>query len=278
MKRFGLLAALLWIGLCVPSLVHAENGQTAEDPGVSEGGRNLYVGDLITLEIAGEGLSAEEIREAFRDFEIVELKEGPARTLITIRTFEPGEYSVPLRNQEIVVTVRSTLEDIQREDVFEGGTRVVEPGLAFPWRMLFYIAAGIFVLSGGVMLFRMVLKRKTIRQTPYQRFLRNCGALAAESDRYFVDLTLHFKTYLENLYPCRLMGKSSAEILDELRSIPALDPMLPEIGEWLAQCDRFKFAGVKVSTEKKREHYETLLGLAEKIHRLRTDEPKEGAA
>ena len=236
--------------------------------------RKIYPGDIVRLELEGENLTPEEVGEAFAAFDIVELREAGGKIHIAVRTFEPGEHRARLRSREIVVEVASTLEDIDRDDVFEGGTAVREAGIRFHWRILFGAAAAVFALSGGALLFRAVGRRNTKPPDPYELFLQRAGALDAESGAYLPELTRHFKTYLESLYPCRIAGKTTAETLDELRKFPPLAPVLPELADWFAECDILKFSGAAVPAGMRRELGERLLRLAGKIH----SGLKEGAA
>ena len=271
-KAYLLVIALLLFLLSLPVKTFADTAAVPE----SGGSRNIYIGDIITLKITAQGLSSDELRQAFQDFEIVELKEAPGGRLLSLRTFETGEYTILLADKEIVISVLPTSADIQRDDIFEADTWVIKPGITAHWRMFFYIAFSVFILSGGFVLSRIILKRRIKPPGPYQLFLRQAGALSAEDDNYFVDLTFYFKRYLENLYQCRIIGKTSAEILNELKKIQA--HMLPAIQVWMAECDRLKFTGVMVSIDKKREHYKELLDLAEKIDSQKIDAHKEEAA
>ncbi|MCL2747495.1 MAG: hypothetical protein FWE59_02430 [Oscillospiraceae bacterium] len=241
---------------------------------VPDGARNIYVGDIITLEITSEDfsdfsdISAAALAEAFEDFEIVELTESPEGFLLSLRTFVPGTYTARLGNKEIVIDVKSTLDDLDREGIFEGGTHVAPPGFSFPWRILFYVAAGILAASGGFILVGIVKKKRAKAPSPYHVFLRRSGELDAGADNYLVDLTLYFKEYLESLYQFRIIGKTSFEILAELVGIEALSPMLPEIGSWLTEGDRLKFTGVDVAPEEQQAHYKRLLTLVGGIDAL----------
>lgn len=260
-----LLLALLWVGM--PLRVYAEAVGDV---------RNIYVGDIITLDIATKNYSAEQLSEKFHDFEIVEIKEKTDGYLLSLRTFKTGEQSVLIGDKEIVINVESTLNDIQREGIFEGDVSVIEPGFPFHWRILFYIAAGIFALSGGFVLLKTILKRKTKTLSPHQIFLSRSGALSDADDNYLVDLTLCFKEYLESLYQCRIIGKTSAEIIFELKRLQILDTMLPEVQEWLTECDRLKFTGIRVSRDEKQDHYGKLLNLVTKIDIQKQTSNKEG--
>jgi hypothetical protein len=237
-----------------------------------DGTRSIYIGDIIKLQVSNVKLSAEELREQFQAFDIVELKDENGEYLISLRTFEVGEHKILLGDKEILINVQSTLDDIQREGIFEGDAGVAEPGILFHVRVLFYIAAGLFILSGGFVLVNTLLKGTIITPSPLQVFLRRSGSLSAENDDYFVDLTFYFKEYLESLYKFRIIGKTSAEIMNELKGINLLDTMIPEIQEWLTECDRLKFTGVKAGTELKQGHYVELLKLVKKIDTLQNEE------
>lgn len=274
-----LTALLLWLGM--PAGAFAET-IPAETDGALPESRSIYVGDIITLEIAAGSMSAEAIREAFGDFEIMALKETSKGFLLSLRTFETGAHAARIGDKEIVIHVASTLEDIDRDGVFEGGTEVLGPGFSFPWRVLFYVVAGVCILSGGFVLVRFALRRKAKAPLPYPLFLRRAGALSAQSDRYLVDLTHAFKAYIEGLYPCPVLGKTTAETLRALKGIAPLKATLPDIQAWLTECDRLKFTGVQASEKQKQAHGDALLALAAQIHarsaEQSADTRKEGEA
>ena len=227
--------------------------------------RNIYIGDIITLEIMSRDFSAAEIMAEFQDFEIIEIKEENGGYLVSLRTFEIGEHKILLGGNEIIINVQSTFEDITGVGIFDGDTRVEKPGFPFHWRILFYISTGIFILSGGFILFKTINKKKIIARTPHQLFLHRSALLSAEDENYFVDLTYYFKEYLQTVYRFRIIGKTSGEIITELKETHGLETMIPDIQEWLTECDRLKFTGVHVQNEEKQELYIKLLRLVEKI-------------
>jgi hypothetical protein len=227
--------------------------------------RNIYVGDIITLEITSDKYSEEELRYKFQDFEIIEIKKTPDGYLLSMRTFDVGQRTILLGDKEITINVSSTLDDIDQNDIFEGGTDVVKPGFAFHWRILLYITASIFVLTGAFIAIKVLTQKKTEPVSPYQRFQDRAALLKAEDDNYFVDLTFYFKEYIGSLYNRRIIGKTSSEITAELAEIPALETMLPDITNWLMECDKFKFTEIEVSIAERHDHYERLLNIAEKI-------------
>lgn len=269
MRTKGMLCSLLLILLlplaAAPAPVFAESAGESENTGTSKGSRNIYVGDIITLNISAEGFSEEDLRQKFAAFEIVELKTENDGYLLSLRTFEPGKHTILLGDKEIVIEVASTLDDMKREDIFEGDAGVMLPGFSVSRRLLFYAAAGIFVLTGSFILGKLLLKRNKKEPEPYQLFLRRSEALSVEDDNYFVDLTYYFKEYIESLHKCRIIGKTSREMTEELKAIPDLNSLLPEIQDWMLHCDNLKFSGVAVSIEEKQECYQELHHLVKKI-------------
>ena len=227
--------------------------------------RNLYVGDIIVLDIAAPPGGEDEIRRAFEDFEIVGIQVSPGGYRLSLRCFEPGERTIVLGGREFAVLVHSTLDEIRRDTVFEGGSRLLDAGFPFYWAPLLIAAACVFALSGGAVLAKAWRNRSIAPEGPYPSFLRRATALTPDEDAYLVDLTFCFKEYVGRLYGRRIIGKTSSEIAGELESIPALAPLLPFIRKWLTECDAYKFAGFEVSAEEQRLHCERLLKIAAAI-------------
>lgn len=253
LRRFFLsLAALLLLCAASPASARAE-------------ARNLYVGDIVTLTIESRGITEAELRQKFQDFEIVELIGNPEGYTISIRTFDAGERTILLNDKEIVISVGSTLDDIERDDVFEGEAGVTAPGASVHWRVLFFVAAGVFTLSGAFLSARAFFSRKAKSESAHRRFARRAAMLSAGDDSFLVDLTFYFKEYLQSVRKRRIIGKTSAEIVGEIREISALAGMLSDIESWLLACDRMKFAGIAASDDEKNRHRERLLKMVEGI-------------
>jgi len=239
---------------------------------VSAETRDIYIGDIIALEITSESVSADELKKKFQDFELIELKEQNGVYSVSLRTFITGEHIINLGNKEIIINVKSTLEDISRDDIFEGGARVAKPGAPFYRRVIFYVPAAVFIFSCGFVSVKKIIKKTKKTQTPLQLFLNNSSRLSPENKNYLADLTYNFKNYLEALYKFKIIGKTTGEIVNELKKIQELNGALPDIFEWLTECDRMKFTGVYAQNEEKEDHCKKLIGLVEKI-----DKEKEGA-
>jgi hypothetical protein len=231
--------------------------------------RKLFVGDLIELNITTQAFSEEEIREKFHDFEIVALEKKPDGYHLTLRTFETGEKVIQLGDKEIIIDVRSALEEYDRTDVFEGSPDVLSPGFLPDWRIVAGFAALLFLASGGVLLAKVFQKRKLSRLTPLQKFLKAVSQVSLEHKDAFVQLTFCLKEYLESSFSIRIRGKTSREIIRELAPVEELRERMPEIRSWLEECDYLKFSGNEGSMEKRQELFLGLKALAEAIDALK---------
>jgi hypothetical protein len=241
-------------------------------PARSDETRSVYVGDIVTLRITAPDITADTLADSFAPFEILEQTDTPGGYLLSLRTFQTGEHRIRLGNTDLLIHVRSALDEMPREDLWEGDTGVAGPDRLFPWHLLFYGSAGVFILALGLPLLRA--RRKRTRKAPnaLQGFLQRSGMLSPEDTRYLVEITYCFKKYLESLLGRRIIGKTSAEITAELTGVPLFECMLPDIRAWLTECDRIKFTGVSAGTDEKRRLYETLVHLVTGI-----DMQKEGA-
>ena len=263
-----LTVLLLWLNLAGISFAGGAGNATAT--AAADTVRNIYIGDIITLEVSAQGFSEEVLRQAFSDFEVVAIEQSTERGInsnyrISIRSFDVGEKTVNLGDKDLVIRVTSTLEDIQREGIFEGGTDIIKPGFPMQRRVVFFCAAGIFVLSCGVVLVKSLKKQKRKQENPYQLFLQRVTALSVEDENYFVALTFYFKRYIEGQYRCRIIGKTSKEIIAGLQTMRFPDAELTEIRQWLMECDRLKFTGVGSSSDEKIQLGDWLMKIVREI-------------
>lgn len=239
-------------------------------------GRSIFVGDLINIRVSTQKFTREEIKDQFKEFEIVDLKSDADGWIITLRSFETGTKTVQLGDKELAITIKSTLDEIEREGIFEGNSSPEEAAFSIDWQYAFYILLIIFLISGGVNLQRVIKKRKISSITPYRYFIDNTEKVSLYSDKYFVKLTKYFKIYMELKFSVRIRGKTSNEIIKEINCLNDLQPKLPEIEAWLTESDYCKFAGVTVSEKKKQELYEKLIKLVSKIEEKKEVEAWSG--
>ena len=263
-----LLAVLLFI--VAPKAVCAEESAGGDSFWEeSSGSRAIYIGDIITLNIMA-GISEEQLAEKFSGFEITEIKNIPGGYALSMRTFMTGEHRIVIGNKEIVINIRSAAEDIERNGLFDGDARVIGPGFPFYWRAVFYAAACGFALTGAFLLFAALQKERAKNISPRKLFMMRSGALSVYDRNFFVDLTYCFKEYIGSVHKRKIIGKTSAEIIEELSDIGQLESFIPEIKKWLADCDRMKFTGIEPSAEEKRGHCSALIGLVREIDEKNT--------
>ncbi|MDP4182608.1 MAG: hypothetical protein Q8942_16160 [Bacillota bacterium] len=227
--------------------------------------RSIYIGDLIKLKITSQNITMDELKDKFKGFEIVDIKEDTDGFLITLRTFEPGEKVVQIGNKEIKIDVKSTLKEMKRDGIYEGNLMPETAGKSVKWIYVFFILVGVFLITGGINLWWFLKRKKNTPLSPFENFINQTKNLSAADSDYLVKLTSSFKKYIESSYSCTIRGKTSSEIIDEIITMPDLQAVLPDIQNWLFESDRFKFSGITVSTEKKQELSGLLLELVRKI-------------
>lgn len=233
--------------------------------------RNIYVGDLIELKIQAQDLTLDELKDKFKDFEIVEVLNIPEGYILTLRSFEIGEKTIQIGDKEIKIIVKSTLDEIKRTDIYEGDLKPVEAGFHIKWMYVFIPLVAVFLLTLALNIRAFFKKRKISSLTPYERFSKAISGLSVDQEDFLVNLTLCFKDYLESTYFFRIKGKTSTEIIYEIGRIPRLNEKLAEIKGWLTENDYFKFSGTVAPMAKKLELMERLTELVRKL-----EESKEG--
>lgn len=227
--------------------------------------RNIYVGDLITLRISSSEYTLENLREKFSEFEIVNIQEEKEAYQLTLRSFEPGEYRVILGNKELLIVVNSTLEDLDRDNIFIADPHPLESSYNPYWQYVFSLLFIIFLLIVVISIWQFIKRKKEKTLSPYEDFRKKILGVDFDSGDFFVELTFLFKEYLENTFNCKLKGKTSEEILREMKKIPILKEKLLEIREWLAQADYYKYTGLYPTREIREKQMKLLKELVAEI-------------
>ncbi len=261
MKKSGNLLLLLIICLFLvisPARILAEE-------------RNIYVGDLIELKIQARDLTIDELKDKFKDFEIVNVSNISEGYILTLRSFETGEKTIQLGDKEVKITVKSTLDEIERNDIYEGDQNPLGAGFYIKWIYVFFPLVAIFLLTLVLNIRSFLKKKKVSSLTPYESFVKAISNLSVDQGDYLVRLTLYFKRYLESTYSFSIKGKTSTEVIYEIGRLPNLDKNLSEIESWLKENDYFKFSGTTAPMAKKLELMERLTELVKSI-----EESKEG--
>lgn len=211
--------------------------------------RNIYIGDLITLEIRSQDVSQEEIMEALEEFEVVELETLRDGYKVTLRSFEPGDKTITIGNQDINIIIASTLDDIQREDIYEGDLTPRGGGRVIPWLVIYMFVTGIFIISGIVLLISKIKKRNLRAKSPYERFKIALELVDISQGSALVEMTAILKKYIQEIFHCKIIGKTSNEIMIEVEQIEETSPYRLDIHNWLTRSDTYKFSGIYVKKE-----------------------------
>jgi hypothetical protein len=227
--------------------------------------RAIYIGDLIKLEIANTNLSKEDIRDSFKDFEIESLEKLNSGYQVGIRSFKAGEKVVNLGDKELKIQVASTLDEVNRKDIFEGDLEPKEAEKMLPLYKLLVVMVAIIALLSFLRLRKIFGKRNRKELSIYSQFRTKVEELSLKDENYFVFLTLAFKDYLEQTFNRKIVGKTSSEIIAEINYIPQLDDYLNQIKEWLNFADICKYRGKEVSLEEKKKKRDELVRIVDLI-------------
>ncbi|MCT4688180.1 hypothetical protein [Vallitalea sp.] len=231
--------------------------------------RSIYVGDLIKIEIETNSYSEDDIRAKFKDFEIVDINNTDKGYLLTFRSFETGKKTIQLDNNVIELDIKSTLDEIDRDSIYEGDGGTKSYGFSFNYSYIFYLLTAIFLIMGCISLWQYIKRRKTSLVSAFVAFKKATDEISLEERDCFVIMTLNLKNYLQTKYSCSIRGKTCNEIIIEISSINVLESFIPNIKSWLQMCDYYKFTGVVVTTEQKQELLIRLVELVEKIEQVK---------
>lgn len=228
--------------------------------------RSIYIGDLVTLEITTEDVSQEQIIEAFKAFEVVKSSKTKDGVKVTIRTFEPGEKKVTIGNEEIIITVASTLDTIKRDEIYEADLTPRGSKTVIPWLYIYIGVCLVFVISGGILLIRRLRQGKTKSLSPYGRFQLGLERIDSQDKKSLVKMTGVLKLYMEEVFYTRIIGKTSSEIMVEISQIEGTMPYREDIKQWLHSCDTYKFSGISVAPEQIQKMRLDLIQIGACIH------------
>jgi len=233
--------------------------------------RDIYVGDLIELQISGN-VAPEQIKEEFSAFEIVDFQQQEDSYQLTVRTFEPGKKVVELGTKKINIEVKSTLDEHkERQKVFAGSLEVKGAPFKWQWKYLIYVIGIIVVGFTSYYIWQWWRTSFKEELSPYQAFKQRLSE-AEEATDYFVGLTYALKRYLEATFNRQIIGKTSAEIIAEVEDISVLNDQLAQIEDWLEQVDYYKYTGVEANREEKDKLEAELIELVNQIEEQEEDD------
>ncbi len=231
--------------------------------------RDIYIGDPITLEIKSQTLTEEELKNALEKFEILDIKSIEEGYRVTLTSFDTGKKSVDVEENEIIITIASMLEEVDRKDIYEVDctqtlkSSTVKKSLKFG---LLVICALFFAVSGVLLLIIKLKEKKQKTKPPYIRFNKSLENLDLNRETALEEMTKLFKVYIEELFNSEIMGKTSKEIMSQIQWNKRRNEYKQSIERWLVKCDYYKFGGIQVDLNQKEQLKKELYELTAFIH------------
>ena len=205
---------------------------------------NYHIGDIIRFRVEGLSLSPEEIAPKLSDFEVLKLERQGGAYEIWIRSFETGAKEIELGPLKLQFTIHSLLENTQRKDIYDikdgdENSALYSPSWPFFWTffLVAMIALGVLWLTFFLRRQRKILKKSTL--APWDWFTQALPGI--ENPAFLEELTDALKGYVERKFGKRIIGKTSSEILQELRFAP-IEENLAQLESWFGELDSYKYA------------------------------------
>ena len=243
--------------------------------------RDIFIGDVIELRISTSDLTQEQIVEAFKAFEIIDLRQQQDDYLISFRSFKPVDTTIILGNQEIAVTVKSTLDVIEREDIFEGDMKTRLEESVIPWGIVLIISISIMIFSGALIIWSK-RRNKNDAKDVYQIFMESVQPLDTSDDHALEHMTAKLKIYIQDKFHMTIIGKTSTELIPEIENLRIDKHILLELEKWLTSCDQMKFSGCYVESEHIDKMRKDLLNIVKSIEsediKMNVDKANENKA
>lgn len=230
--------------------------------------RSIYIGDEIVLEINDSTITEEEIRDAFDGFRLIGMENTDEGYRVTISPKEVGQEEVLLKNQKIIIDVKSTLDEIQRDTIFE---KDLETGNSFDRRLLYIllsISGLVFIVSHGIWLIKIYKKDEQRQYTPYEVFIKMYEEDQIRDKNILGELTKASKLYLSKRLETSLIGLTTSQ-LSRVHELNAIDERtIQKYFEWLRECDDMKYKGDFLAEEEILEMRQKLKVIVDDLENL----------
>ncbi len=215
--------------------------------------RDIYIGDIISLEIEKNKITTEIIKEAFTDFEVIHVKETDAYYQVDVRTFETGKYVIWLNNTQITITVESLLNETTQNAIYDGQTIVIEPNVTIPWGIILVVLIVCWILLFAYIIYTIDQPKPKEKIDAFDQAKRWIEDLDLNEQDYFVKLSHILKGYLRQKFHLKIHGYTTKEIEKYMSSKLENDIDISLVINWLNQCDYYKFSNQKVDWQSKQD-------------------------
>lgn len=209
--------------------------------------RDLYIGDLVTIEVDTLNVNEADIKRAFVDFEIHQIEVLESGYLVTVSTLEVGEHQVELGGNTILFKVSSTLEPYENGDIYEGDLTMPDRRLEKLMPILMLISGSLLLVSLLVLSIRYMKKRPKKPASALELFKSMANSIDIHDKNSLGVLTKALKIYCSSLYSKPLIGYSSEDFIVALEEQMTTRPV--DIVDWLNTCDRYKYQNMTVVSD-----------------------------
>jgi len=248
-------------------------GSAFAEPSSSATLRNIYVGDVLELRIETMDYTQDEIELAFQNFEILRYEEDEEVIFLDIRSLEAGSFAVDLGEQKFTIQIASTLDDMKRDSIFESDNELIANGsIINPYYIL--LGVGLICLLSSFTYYLTTKKKKLVTiLTPMEKFNEEMAISIPEHSDFLILIGQIFKQYLEDQFVLKvcsksIMGLTTDETIEILKSIPILNDSLDSVREWLVRNDYSKFSGKDLTLDQKKEEREQVIILVQGLEKL----------
>ncbi|WBW98252.1 hypothetical protein [Oceanirhabdus sp. W0125-5] len=234
--------------------------------------RKIYVGDIINIKISSSTYTEEEIRKKFKDFEIVHFKKEDDAYLIGLRTFETGKKNIKLGDKEIELVVYSTLEGKEDRGLIDGDSSYEKLGINRIYGYFLYTTLAIFLFSSTFYVISLIRGKSKTELTASGVFWNSLKKANLQDEESLAFMKSIFKRYMEEVYSCSINGKTSWEIVREIKEVEGLKEHMQQIKQWFEKCDRYTFSPIISTAEEKQKLFNELEELVENMEDIKEGE------
>lgn len=219
--------------------------------------KDIYVGDRVKLQVSG--IPEEKIVESFKNsnLELEKIEKDRDGYVLSIRGFEVGKSTVTLGDKRIVLEIKSSLDEKDKEiypHLSDNSDTQLYSG-RFPYTFVLAIISGI--LSTLYLLKNFKFRRKESYISPEAKFENVVANLS--DDSWDFDLSMGIREYIDSKY--------QSHFTNGIYSIVGV--LTPEDIDTIYNLDNYKFSN---NNEDLKERFvEQILEIFNKVRRDTTD-------
>ncbi|HXV76678.1 MAG TPA: hypothetical protein VD788_10195 [Candidatus Polarisedimenticolaceae bacterium] len=252
--------------LDVELVVELDSGVTVETPSIGP-----RLGPFTVFGGRWEGPADDGARRRYRWLAQISAYRTGALEIPPIRlSVATGGQPVEIASEALTVDVRSVLEPPEGEQPLDIAD--IKPPVSIPpdYRPLWLALTLVGVLAAAALALWWVQRRYAgklaavpidddlFRRVPphewiyreLQRLLEEKLAERGEVDRFYAELSHALKRYLEGRYRVDLLERTTEEARSQLEQAGLDQPVIERVVEFLAECDRVKFARERPASDR----------------------------